>query len=235
MINSPDNSYLSANKKFWEKGYPAPNVDHHTFRFFGRILKPQFNLPRNNEKLLDFGCGSGAAVNFFYKNKFDSQGVDISVTDLSNAKVQYPHIRDKFSLCNPDPKLQPIYGTETSYSVITAFQSLYYFCKSDFEIVINKLNDQLVPGGIFFATMMGESSKEYYNNSISTDDEWLRKVDFKNSRLNITDYYMFFVKNEDDLLKRFNIFKPIHIGYYSAKLRSDEGDGFHYTFCGMKR
>jgi len=229
------NNYLLANKKYWEKGYPAPNVDHYVFRFFGHILKPQFNLPLNNEKLLDFGCGSGAAVNFFYKNGFNSQGVDMPETDLSNAKLQYPQIKDKFFLCNPDPKLQPIYGTETSYKVITAFQSLYYLSKSDFEIVINKLHNQLEPGGIFFATMMGSSSKDFYDNSKSTDDEWLRKVDFKHSRLNITDYFISFVKNEDDLLKKFSIFMPIHVGYYSEKFRSDEGESFHYTFCGMKR
>ena len=228
-------SYLDSNKKYWEKGYLAPNVDHNTFRFYGRILKPQFNLPNNNEKLLDFGCGQGSAVNYFHQQGFDVEGVDISEKDTSIAKKLFPHLQDKFLICNPDPKLQQSYGSQAKYKVITAFQSLYYFTKSDFEFVLERLNDQLETGGIFFATMMGKLSKEFYDNSIKTDDEYLRKVDFKNDRLNIEDYFMFFIEDEDDLLEKFKIFKPIHTGYYCSKFRSDEGDGFHYNFCGMNK
>jgi cyclopropane fatty-acyl-phospholipid synthase-like methyltransferase len=226
--------YLTNNKDYWEKGYEAPNVDHQMFRFFGRILKPQFKLPSNNEKLLDFGCGQGAAVNYFHLNGFSVQGVDISETDISVAKARYPHIKSKFTVCKSDPNTQALYGSESSYSVITAFQSLYYFSKQDFDTVVKRLYDQLVPGGVFFATMMGEQSREFYDNSEATEDEWLRKVDFKNDRLNVENYFMFFVKDEDDLISKFKLFKPVHTGYYSAKLRSDEGDGFHYTFCGVK-
>jgi hypothetical protein len=82
--------------------------------------------------------------------------------------------------------------------------------------------------------MMGIQSKEFYDNSKSTQDEWLRKVDFSNNRLNVKNYFMFFVNDEDDLVDKFKLFKPVHFGYYAAKLRTDEGDGFHYTFCGTK-
>lgn len=37
-------SYLDKNKEYWEKGYDAVNVDHPVFRFYGRILKPQFEM-----------------------------------------------------------------------------------------------------------------------------------------------------------------------------------------------
>ena len=226
--------YLRENKEYWEKGYEAPNVDHHIFRFFGRILKPEFNLPRDHEKLLDFGCGQGAAVNFFHMNGFDSYGVDISEKDISIAKTRFPHINDKFYFCDVDPKKQTIYGKEDLYNVITAFQSLYYFSKSDFEVLMKSLYRQLAPGGIFFATMMGRQSKEFYDNSVPTEDEWLRKVDFKNKRYSVKNYSMFFVEDEEDLISKFEMFRPIHVGYYAAKFRSDEGDGFHYTFCGVK-
>lgn len=82
--------------------------------------------------------------------------------------------------------------------------------------------------------MMGQQSKEFYENSTSTEDEWLRKVDFENKRVHVKNYSMFFIKNEEDLISKFRMFKPIHVGYYAAKFRDDEGDGFHYTFCGVK-
>lgn len=92
------NKYLLENKEYWEKGYEAPNVDHNAFRFFGRILKPEFNLPRDYEKMLDFGCGQGAAVNYLHMNGFDAQGVDISEKDIAIAKARFPHINSKFSV-----------------------------------------------------------------------------------------------------------------------------------------
>jgi cyclopropane fatty-acyl-phospholipid synthase-like methyltransferase len=104
----PIESYLGDNKEYWEKGYEAPNVDHHTFRFFGRILKPEFGLPEHNEKLLDFGCGQGAAVNFFHMNGFDAYGVDISEKDISIARSRFSHIKNKFTICNADLRFKLI-------------------------------------------------------------------------------------------------------------------------------
>ena len=88
-------------------------------------------------------------------------------------------------------------------------------------------------GGIFYATMMGEKSQEYFKDSEEYKDG-LRSIRFKNDRLDIKNYYMFFTKDEDDLKQKFKMFKPLHIGHYAAKFRSDEGDAFHYTFCGIK-
>lgn len=226
--------YLESNKEHWSQGYNAPNVDHSVFRFYGRVLRPDFQLPKESSSLLDFGCGQGAAVNFFHMNGFHSHGVDISSTDLEVAKVRYPHIQNNFHLVSPDPQENKAYGPRAQYTVITAIQSLYYFSQKDFNIVLKKLYDQLEKGGVFFCTMMSSKCEEYYSNSSPTEDPWLRKVEFRNSRLELKEYYMFFVEDEKDLASRFPMFKMIHTGYYCGKFRSDEGDGFHYTYCGVK-
>lgn len=226
-------SYLEKNKEYWEKGYDAINVDHNVFRFYGRILKPEFNMGRNYEKLLDFGCGAGSAVNYFSMQGFNACGVDISNTDITTAKIRYPHIAQNFYVCDPDPKNNDYYGFADEVSVITAIQSLYYFSDSDFGICMEKLYRSMRTGGVFFATMMGENSKEFYENSEEYKDG-LRVVNFKNDRLDVKNYYISFIKDENHLKSKFHMFKPIHIGYYCAKYRNDEGDGFHYTFCGVK-
>ena len=74
-------TYLTENYKYWQKGYDAPNVESFIFRFYGFYLKKRKNL-----KLLDFGCGQGAAVNFFNTVKVNSIGVDISEIDIKSAK-----------------------------------------------------------------------------------------------------------------------------------------------------
>ena len=117
--------------------------------------------------------------------------------------------------------------------MVTAFQALYYFSDQDLGDVMAKLHGSMRSGGVFFASMMGEQSKEFFEASTEAGGG-LRVVNFKNLRLDVQGYYMFFIKDEDHLKRRFSMFRPVHIGYYAAKLRSDEGDGFHYTFCGVK-
>lgn len=226
-------NYFEKNKEYWENGYSASNVDHTVFRFYGRILKQDFNFGSNYEKLLDFGCGQGAAVNFFSQHGFNARGVDISSTDIEVAKARYPHIASHFSICDPNPRNNSFYGFEDSISVATAFQSLYYFSDTDFQLAINKIYNSLKVGGVFFATMMGVQYTHFFENSVPHEDG-LRVVNFKNERYEVKEYYMSFIEDEDHLKEKFSLFKPLHIGNYSAKFREDDGNGFHYTFCGVK-
>ena len=87
-------------------------------------------------------------------------------------------------------------------------------------------------GSIIYASMMG-TKMWYYDHSVEWKDG-LRKVDFSTKRLQVKDYFVNFTKSEDDLLQKFNMFKKIHLGYYDAKYREDEGSDFHYTFIGQK-
>ncbi len=227
-------NYLKCNKEYWNKGYHAPNVDHIVFRFFGKILQPQFNLGGKFERLVDFGCGQGAAVNYFTMQGFNACGVDVSEVDINIAKARYPHIERKFSLCKPYPADNDYYGFSEEVSVVIAIQSLYYFSDTDFKLCMERLYDSMRSGGIFYATMMGEKNECYYNNSQPFGDDGLRVVNFKNTRISVSENYMSFVRDEEHLIDKFKMFKPLHVGYYAAKLRSDEGDGFHYSFCGIK-
>jgi SAM-dependent methyltransferase len=226
-------NYLEMNKEYWEKGYNAVNVDHMVFRFYGRILKPQFNMGGNWERLVDFGCGQGSSVNFFHDQGFNVRGVDISENDINVAKIRYPHLAKDFLMCAPDPRENDYYGFAEDVSVVTAIQSLYYFSDEDFQICMDKIYRSMRKGGVFFATMMGENSREFYDNSTELKDG-LRVVNFKNQRIDVKNYCMSFIKDEEHLKRKFSMFTPVHTGYYSAKFRNEEGDGFHYTFCGIK-
>lgn len=227
--------YLDENKRYWEKGYTAPNVDHAAFRLYGRILRHDFRhvLEKDNCRLVDFGCGQGSAVNYFVSRGIDARGTDMSRTDIGIARLRYPDIAGRFGIVAANPREVDHYGFAEGVDITTAFQSLYYFNATDLQIALRKLHDSMNPGGVFFATMMGTKAIEFFENSQEVSDG-LRVVNFDSGRLRVENYHMLFIENERHLCETFGLFRPVHVGYYAAKFRADEGDGFHYTFCGMK-
>jgi cyclopropane fatty-acyl-phospholipid synthase-like methyltransferase len=226
-------TYLQDNYEYWQKGYEAENVESFVFRTYGRIFIPEFGLDgSNNEKLLDFGCGSGANLNFFHQKGFDVYGVDISHIDIERCKKRMNKIASHFSIIDSQPKTEDIFfGGE--YDVVIAIQALYYFSDADFKVRMESIYKQMKKGAIIYATMMGPKCDWFYDNSVEAEDG-LRKVDFSTGRVEAKDYYVNFTENEEDLVKKFELFKPIHIGHYEDKIRQDEGTSFHYTFIGQK-
>lgn len=230
-------SYLDKNSDYWSNGYFSPNVESFVFRFYGRLLMPYFKENgwevNNQTRLVDFGCSQGATVNYFNLHGFDARGCDITKSDLEIAQIRYPHIANKFSICNADPNKNEFYVFKDGVKVVTAIQSLYYFNDTDFNTCIQKLYNSMDKGAIIFATMMGQQSNEFFDNSKDVGDG-LRVVNYKNNRMEVKDYFMSFIKDKTHLVNKFQLFKPLHIGYYSMKLLEDEGDGFHYIYCGVK-
>jgi 2-polyprenyl-3-methyl-5-hydroxy-6-metoxy-1,4-benzoquinol methylase len=178
-MNTADiRQYQDANRAYWEKGYVAPNVDACVFRFYGRILARDFDLVGSGETLIDIGCGQGSAVEFFAKQGFNSFGCDISETDIGAAKIRYPHIARKFSVCDTDPNKVDHYCQADNVRVVTSIQTLYYLSDSDFAVCMDKLYKSMLPGAVFYATMMGEQCEQFFKNSTPAHDG-LRCVSFR--------------------------------------------------------
>jgi SAM-dependent methyltransferase len=226
------NRYLQDNAAYWSTGYEAENVDHPVFRFYGRILVPDFGLDgAGHERVLDFGCGQGAAVEFFARKGFDAYGVDIAEIDLERARDRYPAIADSFARIDPKPKPDDVFfGGD--FDVILSVQTLYYLSEDDLDVRLASLYDQLAPGGVFYATMIG--TRSYFYEHSKPADGGLREIEFETPRLQVSQYFVNFTESEEQLKQRFRMFRPVHVGFYSQKFRSDEGAQFHYTFVGVK-
>lgn len=232
-ISKEQKYYLQKNYEYWQKGYEAENVESFVFRVYGRVFKAQFGFDGSqHERLLDFGCGSGAALCFFKSKGFDVYGVDISETDIQRSKQRMPDVADHFMTIDPQPIENDIFFGG-GYDVVIAIQSLYYLSDADLRIRLTSLHNQMKEGAIIYATMMGSKCDWFYNNSVEYEDG-LRKVEFSTSRIQLKNYFVNFTEDENDLLQKFNMFKKIHVGYYDDKFREDEGTSFHYTFIGQK-
>ncbi len=83
--------------------------------------------------------------------------------------------------------------------------------------------------GIVVFTMMS-TKNYYYNTSEKVKNNGLTKVTLE-GRLNETTYINF-VENEEDMINKFKLFKPLKVGYYD--FLTSEGSSFHYYFIGMK-
>ena len=230
-------SYLIKNHKLWQKSYSAPNVENVIFRLQGRILKKQYKLPKKNKltTTLDFGCGQGATVNYFNQCGYDAYGVDISEIDIEIAKVRYPQIAHKFFVCKPDVFKVPMtkFTENKKISLITGQQSLYYFDKEDFFTLLKNFKNSLETKGLLYASMMS-TSHTYYKYSKKTEFQWLRKTNFSGKRLKFKDYYNFHCASEEDVCKKFSIFKKIYCGSYHLQIEEDETNNHHYIILCQK-
>lgn len=230
--------YLKGNDHHWQvrhvgsgsNRYISSHVESYVFRTYGRILKYELGLTgKNGERMLDFGCGSGAVLSFFDREGFDVYGVDISPDAIESCKQGMPHISSHFSVVEARPKLGDIFF-EGDYDLVTAIESLYYYSPEDLRTRLLSLKAQMKPGGILFATMKG-SKCWYYDHSVPCDNG-MRRVHIDTPRLKITDYYMTFVESRDDLIEKFSMFEKLHVGFCDDCYREDEGSDFSWLFVG---
>jgi SAM-dependent methyltransferase len=235
------NNYHEKNKNYWSQGvFDAPNPETYVFRAYGRIFKFELGLDGSGkENLLDFGCGPGGNTNFYHSKGFTVYGVDLSEIDIKRCKERMPAVANNFKIVRPEPSENDIFFPGISFKIITAFQSIYFYTNKDLETRLKSLYNQMDNGGIIYATMMHQSCW-YYDMSEPFEDGLrlvkLNRVNDKNRPgLTTNDHYINFVKDEDDLKKKFHMFKPLHIGYYDGVYRNDERSEKHLTFIGIKK
>lgn len=222
--------YLDKNKQYWDGVYDAPNVESFIFRFYGRILKFDYGIDGSkHEKLLDFGCGQGAALRYFDKLGFNCFGVDIAPNDVAVARKHMPHIANQLAIIDPKPDEKNIFFNG-GFDIVISIQTLDFLSNTDFNKVIKSLYNSMKPGAKIYASMNGYSM--YYRNHGTEIGDGLWNIKFKGSRVNY-DINLNFVKDKEDMKKRFSLFKPVYLDYYDSSFR-EEGSEFRYTFFGIK-
>lgn len=236
------NDYLEANSNYWNQAiYDNPNPETYVFRIYGRILNHEFGLDGSgSENLLDFGCGSGGNIRFFHEKGFNVYGVDQSKIDIQRCQTRISEKINQFKQINPQSHEDDDWFNGTKFKIITSFQTLYYLNDSDLEKRLISLSNMMEDDGIFIATMMHKSSWYYQMSTESNGGmrfvKFHRKQDIGRKNLTVNDHYINFTNDEEDLIKKFKIFKPLHTkGYYDGVYRDDQGSEKHLIFIGQKR
>ena len=231
--------YNYHNYKFWQRGYrgKAPNIESSIFRLQGQILKPILKLPRKNHNVnLDFGCGQGATVNYFNNQGYESYGIDISKKDIQVAKKNFPRIKNRFTVCDSNIFNSDLtqFTNNKKIDLISCQQSLYYFDKIEFNLLLENFINSLKPKGILYASMISDKHT-YKKFSKKIKNSWLSEVNWKNHRVNIKKYYINFIKDYLDMKRKFNSLKILFLGSYEIQLSDKESNGHHYTIVAQKK
>ncbi len=224
--------YLNANLNYFRKGYDAPNIESFVFRVYQRILRDQLPKSKVQPAMLDFGCGAGATCAYFRSQGLDVYGVDISETNIHRSQERVPDSAENFRVVAPTPRSGQRYF-DRDFELVTSIQSMYYLADVDMQVCLESIHSQMKPRALFYVTMMGERNW-YFANSTPAQDG-MRCVEIDTPRFKIKDYFVNFTRDEEHLRSRFPMFEPLHIGYYDAHYREDEGSDFHYTFVGRRR
>jgi SAM-dependent methyltransferase len=231
------------NINYWDGRYYAPNVESFIFRFYGRILKYDFGIDgSNHERVFDFGCGEGGALNFFQEKGFDVYGVDIAENDINQARLSLNSEKKEqtegsahFELIEPHPRsdqryFESIHNQTEWIDVAISIQTLDFLSDTDCEIVLQNIYNQMKPGSIIFASFNGYQM--YYRNHGEYIGDGLWHIKFANDRVNY-DLNLNFIESKEKLAQKFHMFKPKYIDYYDSSFRN-EGSEFRWTFTGTK-
>ena len=223
--------YLEKNARYWAGAYSAPNVESFIFRFYGRILKFDYGIDGSkHERLLDFGCGQGGALNYFDRLGFSCFGVDIAKNDIEMARSNMPHIAHQTRIIDPVPDPGLIFFREVSFDVVISIQTLDFLSNSDFEKAIECLYNNMKPGAKIYASM--NAWDMYYRKFGEYAGDGLWHIRMKTDRLDY-DLFLNFVRNKEEMRDKFKLFKPVYLDHYDSSFRH-EGSELRYTFFGIK-
>ena len=220
---------IAYNKKY-EYGYGLDYPDNHIIRINEHVLKYEIGL--TGGKILDFGCGVGQHLEYFSKNGYVPYGCDIVESAIKQCKVRIPEHSENFYVNTRIPNLKDYFKED--FDVIFSNQALYYLADDDINNLVLQFYDMLKPGGVFFATMI--APENYMNNpippsSVERFEGGLTKCTLR-GRINDTTYLNF--KTKEEVLKMFDVFKKIQVGWYSQITREQEGQTDHHIFIGKK-
>src|ERR1700687_1182070 len=222
--------YLAQNARYWAATYDAPNVGSFVFRFYGRILKFDFGIDgSNHERLLDFGCGQGAALRYFDRLGFECCGVDIAANDIAVARQHLPHRAEHLMAIGPQPDEHKVFFGG-GFDIVISIQTLDFLSNADFDRALKCIWNNMKPGAKIYASMNGWDM--YYRQHGTYVGYGLWHIKFHTDGLNY-DLLLNFVRSKDEMRQKFSLFKPVYVDHYDSSFR-EEGSELRYTFFGIK-
>ena len=217
-------------------------IDTMLVSLYYHIIKHELKNKSKKLKVLDFGCIGGANSIFFKNLNFDVYGVDLCKKSIIEAKSKFSHIhenlKNNFLSITYEDIASKNYFRKDFDLIIAWGDILNYLDNDDMEACIKNFENILSENGILIAKL--KSSESSYYKVSEKYQKGLRKIKAI-SRLNENKpeyYYLNFVLNNEDLIKKFSFFEKLHTGYidYSFSVEENSKNNFvDNIFVGRKK
>ena len=190
------------NKKNWFKYIKS------TFRYV-KLSK--------NSKILEYGCGSGAFLSYWYKKKYNLYGIDYSNSLIKKCKKFYPNINVQKGEISSIKKFKTEFDLIFSHSVFQYFDN-YQYAKSLILKMLSVLNSK---GYICILDVPDNKKKKKYYEKIKKL-LGTKKFEKKYRKYKHTFYNKSFFKN---LAKENNL----QIKIFNHKYKYNENSKYRYN------
>ena len=200
--------YIDQNKKMYDmkfsEGWGSYYPNSEIITLYHRYIKNK--MPQGKKlRVLDFGCGRGANLEFFLDMGFEVYGVDVSGEAIDVCRKNKRFNEENFIQCDviKEKWLQELFSVK--FDLIVATVSLTYLGKSDIKNVIKQFSQCLNIGGMvissFFEKQIAFEGERDENGMIYSTI----------SNLNIK-HYTFILESKDELRELFDEFKEVTLG-----------------------
>lgn len=212
----------------YQEGYGLVYPDGHVIRVYHQILEYELGLHGGN--ILDYGCGTGAHLKFFELQGFTPYGCDIDPIAIDKCKALMPAYADNFRVTPYSPNLRDFFDVD--FDLLFANQVLYYLTDKDMADLISQFYGMGKAGSVLFATMLSAKNRRFLYVTDTIGEMQKIELHEQSGRLSEDSYVNY--KAEEEIIKFFQPFQKLHMGYYGHKIREDEGPSEHYLYVGRK-
>lgn len=154
--------------KEWGK-YPPEEL----VRFIARNFYKRPN--RNDVKILDLGCGTGAATWFIAREGFSAYGVDGSKTAIEIAKKRFKEEKLEANFSVQD--FIKLDFKDNYCDAVIDISAIQHNTPENQKMIMDEIFRVLKPGGKIFSMMLSNKTKLTRNNNHRTDEIFIHLSD----------------------------------------------------------
>ncbi|MFA5776903.1 MAG: class I SAM-dependent methyltransferase [Parcubacteria group bacterium] len=185
-----------------------------TRKYFWREMEFIGDYAKNEDAVLDFGCGNGRLLELFSDKNIKYQGVDVSKKLIELADSRYYSENVRFSKIDPSQESLPF--PDNFFDTVYAIAVFHHFPGKEYrEAMAKELYRTVKPGGYVVITAWNlwpaslrqvvvsasrGGQKKYVRNII---ENWRDKI-LGRSNLDWNDCYITFKDNEGNIFKRYH-------------------------------
>tara|TARA_B110000027_G_scaffold3837_1_gene3436 strand:- start:896 stop:1702 length:807 start_codon:yes stop_codon:yes gene_type:complete len=139
---------------------------------------------KKNQNILEYGCGSGAFLSYFYNKGFNLYGIDYSKEQIKKSKKYFPKIKVKIG------EISKIDSFNVKFDFIFSNITFHYFDNYSYaKILIDKMIKNLKSDGLIFITNIPDKDKEHLSKK-----ELINQIGIKEFKIRYSNHTHLFYK-----------------------------------------